>query len=244
MTAASDDLVVAHQWIDAGPPTDPPAPAFVESLGRSLAVLHSLDVPSDPLDDDVLARRPPANRWADLGREAEARGLEWGRGLLDAAEELAAANDLLDHWDDASRADLVFSHRDLTLPNTLDDRGDAVLIDWESAGPVRTSAELGRTALDHLHRDGTLDRTQLITFLRAYAERAPLPPVAEDWLTLWIRGLVVFAEQCAASCLDATGPPAQLEFQATVVAATPAELRRRLRLADEILHAFDASVRA
>jgi hypothetical protein len=123
--------------------------------------------------------------------------------------------------------------------NTLDDAGTAVLLDWESAGPVRCSAELGRTALDHFLMGDEMDLTLLTPYLAGYMEVHPLPAIGPDWCSLWIRGLVVFAEMCAHSCIAATSPPSLLDFQSRVVAATPQELARRLTNVDDLLDQLD-----
>jgi hypothetical protein len=66
----------------------------------------------------------------------------------------------------------------------------------------------------------------------------PLDTFRLDWCSLWIRGLVVFAEQCAISELAGTAPPSLLEFQHQVVEWTPEELERRFRLAPALVEQF------
>lgn len=61
--------------------------------------------------------------------------------------------------------------------NTLNDDETAVLIDWESAGPVACSAELGRTALDHFLDGEQMDEDRLAAFLAGYAQVRRLPAV-------------------------------------------------------------------
>jgi hypothetical protein len=239
----ADGVFTAHRWYDAadvGP--DAVSPAFARSLGESVGRLHGVRHPPDPLDGDVLERRPGHDEWVALGDAATGHGLAWGRALAASAGLLVDAVERLDEWEAASPADLVGSHRDLTSANLLDDHGRAVLIDWESAGPVLTSAELGRTALDNFLDGDLLDPPRLAAYLRGYAEQAAVPPIGRDWCALWIRGLVVFAEQCAASCLRGRGPAGLLAFQARVVEATPAELDHRLRLVDRYLDQFAAAV--
>lgn len=127
------------------------------------------------------------------------------------------------------------SHRDLTSANILDDHGVAVLIDWESAGRTSTSAEIGRTALDNFLTSDSLEHDQLSAYLEGSATISPLPPIELDWCSLWIRGLVVFAEQCATSEFASMAPPSLLAFQHQVVEWTPNEFERRLRLAPALV---------
>ena len=178
--------------------------------------------------------------WLDLAASGRAAGFDWTGDLAGAAGELAASYDVLDGWE--AGIEQLASHRDLTTANVLDRAGEAVLIDWESAGPIGPGSEIGRTALDHgLVEDGRHD--ELVAFLRGYGEVAGLPPVGPDWCALWIRGLVVFADHCARSCIAGTAPASLLSFQSAVVRSSPAELRRRLAIVPELVERLERAAR-
>lgn len=238
-------LVTVHRWVEAEPVhVDRSPPALYRALGGSVARVHGLGLRADSLPGDTLDVRPSAAEWRDLADAADERGLPWAAGLRDAAADLAAAIDILDGWDrDAGEAP-VLGHRDLTSQNVLDLDGTPVLIDWEDAGPIAPGAELGRTALDNLGRDGVLDALVLRQLLASYAEVAPLPPIGPHWCSLWIRGLVVFADHCARSCLAGAADASLVRLQSEVVERTPEELRRRLAAVPGYVAAFDQASRS
>lgn len=238
----AEGVVTVHQWVDGLPvETCGAAPAYYRALGSSLARLHSIGLVPVRVDGDVLERRPSVEEWEELAARAAAGGWPWAENLRRSAEALvtaAAQLDLRDHGPE------VFSHRDLTTGNVLSVDGRPVLIDWESAGPVGRAAEVGRTALDQCSQDERLEPTLLRGFLAGYADVAPLPDVGPGWCALWIRGLIVFAEQCARSCIDGSGPRSLLDFQSRVVESTPTLLERRLANVDAITETFQQAVLA
>lgn len=232
-----------HEWYDAAPiDSGATSASFAASLGASLARLHTLNFPPATDAADALDRRPTQEEWARYGAAADHLGLSWGPAFLTAAPHLVAVLACVDGWDAHSAAARVSSHRDLTSANLLDDHGTAVLLDWESAGPVLTSAEIGRTALDNLLCGDALDESLLRSYLGGYAGQASLPKVTPDWCSLWIRGLVVFAEQCARSLLSGKVPAGLAEFQQKVVEWTPDELDRRLRISPSLVDQFQAAL--
>lgn len=239
--------VVVHEWVDAEPvDVDRSPPSLYAGLGRSLARLHGLGLTwPAALADDALDVRPGEADWLELADAARARGLGWSDAIAGGATDLVRALDTLDRWDAVADAaePTVVGHRDLTSQNVLDRDGTPVLIDWEDAGPITAGAELGRTALDNLGRAGVLDDDLLLAFLRGYAGERPLPPVGRHWCSLWIRGLVVFADHCARSCVEGTAEPSLLRFQTEVLHATVPELRRRFAIATDLVRQFEKASR-
>lgn len=232
--------VTVHEWVDGRPvDTCGAAPVYYRALGSSLARLHNLDLLPVRFAGDPLERRPSVGEWEELATRAAAQSLPWAGDLWRSAEDLVAAAAQLDVWDSASD---VFSHRDLTTGNVLSVEGLPVLIDWESAGLVGRAAEIGRTALDHVSQDERMEPALLRAYLAGYAESAPLPEVGPDWCALWIRGLIVFAEQCARSCIEGSSPRSLLEFQLRIVESTPELLKRRLAKVGPICDAFQQAV--
>jgi hypothetical protein len=206
-----------------------------------VARLHGLAVPPP---QGRLRHRLTADEWCELAAAGVARGLPWAGDLAAGADELARAADVLDAWeDDAAEPDVV-GHRDLTSMNLLDRAGTPVLIDWEDAGSIGAGDELGRTALDNVGRDGVLDEALLAALVRGYAEVAPVPAVGPHWCGLWIRGLLVFAEHCARSCIDGTTDASLLDLQADVLAWVVPELRRRLAEVPGYVAAFERAAKA
>jgi len=236
--------VVVHEWVDAETVgIDRTASSVYERLGRSLAIIHSLDLPQGRSGADLLQHRPAAKDWRQLALRADAAGFEWASRIRAAADELEGGLAIVDEWDRAAGERQVLSHRDLTSENILDDHGVPVLIDWEDAGPIGPGTEIGRTALDNLGRDGVLDDGVLRLFLAGYREVAPLPPVGPHWCSLWVRGLILYAEHCARSCVDVAATTSLLERQSLVVGQVVDELRRRLAITDSLVAAFEAASR-
>jgi Ser/Thr protein kinase RdoA (MazF antagonist) len=234
-------VFTVHEWIDGAAMGDRVAsPDFYRGLGTSLGTIHSLAL--DPGNEvDV---RLEADEWVALVHAGLAAGAPWANTLGDAVEEFLDAHDRLDGWEALADEAPVFSHADLTSANVLERDGAAVLIDWESATAVQPAVELGRTALDQLHVLGPATGTRLEALLRGYAEVRALPAVGPHWCALWIRGLVLFAAQCAQSCVEGTGSAALLRHQAQIIERTPDELRRRLAIVDELTEIFDRAVAA
>ena len=233
-------VVTVHEWYDAAQVDDSVrCLSLARSLGWSVGQLHALSIPPTPLPGDVLARRLSMHDWLDLAAQARSRGLPWADLLGGAAAELGRAADRLDEIAHASSVRSVWSHRDLTSMNVLADENVAVLLDWESSGPVLTSAEVGRTALDHFSVEGGLDHDLVAAFLGGYADAAELPALGPDWCWLWIHGCLVFAEQCARSCIAGLAPPSLLALQSSVVEMIPSEVARRLAIVDALVGQFD-----
>ncbi|HUP87321.1 MAG TPA: phosphotransferase [Acidimicrobiales bacterium] len=237
--------VVVHAWVDADPVRlGRTRIRTYEILGRSLAGIHGLEPDIDPASPDPLERHPTADEWRELADEGERLGSPWAQSIKTSADELADALAIVDEWDWAAGEAQVISHRDLTSANILDDAGIPALIDWEDAGLIAPGSEVGRTALDNFACDGVLDAAALRAFLAGYGSARPLPTVGSHWCSLWVRGLILFAEHCARSCVSGTTPRLLRERQSAVVENTVAELRRRLHLTDALVAAFESAVPA
>ena len=238
----SGEPVVVHEWVDAEPVhVDRCPPSLYRRLGASVALVHGLDV--EPPQRRLTHHLDEAG-WRQLAADASVVGLPWADTLAGGAPALAAAGAELDAWErDGAEPDVV-GHRDLTSMNVLDLDGAPVLLDWEDAGTIGAGDELGRTALDNVGRDGVLDDERLTALLSGYAGVRPLPPIGPHWCGLWIRGLVVFAEHCARSCIEGTADPSLLRLQSSVVETTVPELRRRIDLVPTFVAAFERAAQA
>jgi Ser/Thr protein kinase RdoA (MazF antagonist) len=239
---ADGPLVVVHEWVDGEPvDVDRCPPSLYRGLGTALGRLHALDAPWPAALDDGLDVHPTEDEWRRLAAESRAHDLPWADAIDEGAPQLVAALRQVDGWDAAAGETTVVGHRDLTSQNVLDRGGSPVLIDWEDAGPIAPGTELGRTALDNVGRDGVLDDARLEALLRGYAAERPLPPLGPHWCSLWIRGLVVFADHCARSCVDGAGDPSLLAFQTDVLLRTVPHLGRRFELVPTLLAQFEAA---
>lgn len=237
--------VVVHEWVAAEPVhVDRCSAELYRRLGASVALVHDLPAERAPLPGDTLEGGATVEEWHALADAARRRRLPWADAVEAAAGELVDAVAEVDRWDATSGDERRLGHRDLTSQNVLDLEGVPVLIDWEDAGLIDAGNELGRTALDNLGRDGVLDDERLVALLAGYTTVRPLPPLGQHWCSLWVRGLVVFAEHCARSCVEGTADPGLLEAQSRVVEATVPELRRRFELVPSLLSSFERAADA
>lgn len=235
--------VVVHRWVDAKPvQLGRTTLSAYEVLGRSLAQIHNLNLDIVPPSRDALYRHPTVDEWRELAQQGHRFGWAWAASIDRAATELVEGLATVDDWDRSCGESPIFSHRDLTSSNILDADDGPVLIDWEDAGLIQPGTEVGRTALDNFGRDGSLDVGALSAYLMGYQAVLPLPAVGRHWCSLWIRGLIVFAEHCARSCVSGLAPPALLDRQSAVVGSTVTELRRRLQMTDALVAAFNAAL--
>lgn len=235
-----DGPVVVHEWVAAEPVhVDRCPPGLYRRLGASVARIHGLAFDPAGFPGDLLDRRTAVDEWRGIADDARQLGLAWAGTIGDAADELVAAIDEVDRWDATSGDERVTGHRDLTSQNILDLDGTPVLIDWEDAGAIAAGNDLGRTALDNVARDGVLDDDRLRAMLVGYREVRPLPPLGPHWCSLWVRGLVVFVEHCARSCIHGTADAGLLRLQSDVIERALPELRRRFELLPSLLASFE-----
>lgn len=231
--------VTVHEWVDASTVSIGRTPhRLYRQLGTALARIHRLGLVVPASRPDALTRRTGAAEWRYLASQATRSGWAWGAAVERAADDFGMALATVDAWDRSAAEPTVYSHRDLTAGNILDLHGAPILIDWEDAGPIGRGNEIGRTALDNVIRNGWLDFVALRHYLHGYSEIVPVPPVGAHWCSLWIRGLLVYAEHCARSCLQGTADRSLLHHQAHVLETTLTELGRRLEMTPALVETF------
>jgi hypothetical protein len=214
-------------------------------LGESLGSIHALNLAPPPRSEaDPLYRHMDAGEWRSLASDGARAGLAWAPSIERSSDDLVNAAAIIDEWDREADADHVFSHRDLTSTNVLDDGGHPVLIDWADSGLIARGTEVGRTALDQFGWNGDLNASLLTEYLAGYASHATLPRLGRDWCSLWVRGLIVFADQCARGSLRGNGLAAMRQFQSRVVEEAPPLIHQRLGLVDKLLDQFGAAIEA
>jgi Ser/Thr protein kinase RdoA (MazF antagonist) len=130
-----------HEWIDlAPPPVVPVDPALASAVGTVLATLHGLALPAPGPISPWFMRQPPAGRWRELRARADAQGAAWAPALADAMPAIA---DLGEIAAAAPPSPLVLCHCDLVPDNVRTGPDGPVVLDWEHAGVLPPSWELG-----------------------------------------------------------------------------------------------------
>ena len=128
--------VRAYTWVDLLPPTRRLDPATV---GRLLAAIHAVAVPTTEPVDEWYAAPVGAEGWHDVVTALAARGAPFTARLAALVPAMLDAERLITPPEDAQ-----LCHRDLWADNLLRTTGgELVVLDWENAGPGSPSHELG-----------------------------------------------------------------------------------------------------
>jgi aminoglycoside phosphotransferase (APT) family kinase protein len=212
--AAGPDTLV-HRWVEGEKiPEKPVTQAYAYEIGEILARLHALDVtwPDDAPED------PAARDWPELAERAHATGQPWAEEL-DA--EVATFLAIAEFVDTCERpGPVVLTHRDIQPWNLLAREGRPVLLDWELAGQLDLSGELGSTALS-LAKGPGFDDIQPAVFrsvLDGYtAAGGLLPPPGPSWFVFLIGGWLGHTRwnilRCLANVEATTGPDLTLSHE-------------------------------
>jgi Ser/Thr protein kinase RdoA (MazF antagonist) len=143
--SAMVDRLRVYEWADLDPPFDTPIGTdLARTLGDILGRLHSLAIePPQPINS-WYTTPPSRDEWEDLldrGRAADAPWTAWLSNDISFLDELGARA--------AAQPDgpSITCHRDFAPGNVPPsaDTGSPVVLDWENAGAMTSSAELAFT---------------------------------------------------------------------------------------------------
>lgn len=145
-------------------------PQLSYHIGRLLAALHALPVPTESLQEEPWQPLGWAG-WAHYAAQATAQGAAWAQALWQKLPALV-------EWEDyvlsctASDEPLVPSQRDLHPPNVMQcSDGKHVVVDWDAAGPVNAREEVAQFALVWASAPGQAPSREAVqTFVRGYRE--------------------------------------------------------------------------
>lgn len=183
---AHDDRTVVHRWVEGDPVPEAPAPAALASaVGEVLARLHALDVGWPP----APARDPAPHDWPRLAERAAATGQPWADELAARVPTLHTVARFLDTCE--RPGPVVLTHRDVQPWNLLARAGRPVLLDWELAGWLDLSGELGATALGLAKGPGLddVDPASFRAVLDGYAAGGGImPPAGPSWFAFLLDG--------------------------------------------------------
>jgi len=207
--AASHDMLV-HRWVEGERvPEEPVSAEFAFEIGEILARLHTLDVawPQGPTEE----REPTSHDWAELAAQAAATGQPWAEELASRVETFLAIADFVETCE--RPGPVVLTHRDIQPWNLLARHGRPVVLDWELAGMLDLSGELGSTALS-LAKGPGLDGIKPAVFhavLDGYVTGGgTLPPAGPSWFVYMIGGWLGHTRwnilRCLADVEAGTGP--------------------------------------
>jgi Ser/Thr protein kinase RdoA (MazF antagonist) len=181
-TGGGRATVRCHRWVPGTPAAAlAPGPALAADVGRSLAAIHALDLPTPATTTHEVAPLP-LHAWNRLVAEARQAGLAWAGELAGLTPLVGRLAGRLEALRRAGRT-MLRSHRDLDPKNAVV-RPDArvALLDWDYAGPILPAAELLVTALSFAGAaGGERDTACVRACVRGYLEAGGRPQAPTCW---------------------------------------------------------------
>ncbi|WP_166349536.1 aminoglycoside phosphotransferase family protein [Phytoactinopolyspora limicola] len=139
--------VRVHHWVEGQAPSPQPVDRDVAIwAGRTLAMLHRLDIRSADRELYPAPNTDTADGWAELAAAARRMGAPWAADLAAVTphvEQIAA----LSRQARDQPADETFSHGDIDQKNLLLTPDGPMLCDWDVAMPMVPRRELADVSL-------------------------------------------------------------------------------------------------
>lgn len=202
--SASPEVLV-HRWVDGTQVPDAPVPpSFAFEIGEILARLHSLDI--EWMQAPIAVPMP--TDWPELAARAVASQQPWADELLGVVDVFLAIGEFADSCE--RRGPVVVTHKDIAPWNLLDVDGHSIVLDWELAGTLELSSELGSTALNlaACGHDGVSEPAVFRAVLDGYtAGGGTLPEPGPDWFVYMISGWTQFTYWNVVRSLAGTEAP-------------------------------------
>jgi Ser/Thr protein kinase RdoA (MazF antagonist) len=179
-----------HRWVDgAAKQNEDTTPDDAYEMGKVVAALHGLEIPTEP---PLPAHEFGRDHWLRLARSCPrtrwAASIEDHIDGIDAAETLGAS---------FRERQTVGSHRDLNAHNVLFTTDRPVLIDWDAAGPASVRYERASTPVLWAQRHGGgLDTDIATCWLRGYRDGGGvIEPDDATSLPRWLGGVAWWTER-------------------------------------------------
>jgi aminoglycoside phosphotransferase (APT) family kinase protein len=212
---AADHDTLVHRWVEGDKvPEAPVSPAYAFEIGQILARIHALDVAWTEPGPEAPASRD----WPELAARAAATGQPWADELTSHIETFLAIAHFVDTCE--RPGPVVLTHRDIQPWNLLARDARPVLLDWELAGTLDLSSELGSTALSVAKGPGLddLSATAFRSVLDGYlAGGGALPPPGPSWFVFMIGGWLGHTRwnllRCLAGVEPTSGPDLALSHE-------------------------------
>ncbi|MFF2548175.1 phosphotransferase family protein [Kitasatospora sp. NPDC058063] len=206
---------LVHRWVEGEKvPEAPVSVAYAFEIGEILARIHALDVawPGESIEE------PTSRDWPELAARAAATGQPWAGELASHVETFLAIAQFVDTCE--RPGPVVLTHGDIQPWNLLAREGRPVVLDWELAGMLDLSGELGSTALS-LAKGPGFDGIEPAVFrsvLDGYvAGGGALPPSGPSWFAFMIGGWLGHTRwnilRCLAGVEASTGPDLALSHE-------------------------------
>lgn len=138
-------ITASGEWLDHAPVSADDIDA--RWFGRTLALLHTLCPMTElPESEWRWLGVYPMQQWQTWLAAARAADKSWVAPVEDHLQDIDAVTGHIRRLYETS-TDLIISHRDLGPWNVLRTPDGLRLIDWENAGPITATLELGRALL-------------------------------------------------------------------------------------------------
>jgi Ser/Thr protein kinase RdoA (MazF antagonist) len=145
-------------------------PDHCKKIGTILAEIHDTDFSQlGRLDQNLnIMRAIDWNLYLHKGRQLNS---VWADLLQSNLERLLAWNEKALKSFKLLAAERVYSHRDLDPKNVMWDKGQPVIIDWESAGEINPAHDLIETAVYwSTNETGGIDKDKFLAFVEGYQD--------------------------------------------------------------------------
>jgi aminoglycoside phosphotransferase (APT) family kinase protein len=207
--------VLVHRWVEGEKvPEAPVSSAYGFEVGEILARLHALEVAWTP----VAEEEPAPRDWPELAERAAATGQPWAPELATQVETFLAIAHFVETC--VRPGPVVLTHRDIQPWNLLAREGHPVVLDWELAGLLDLSGELGSTALSLAKGPGydTVEPVIFRSVLEGYVAGGGVrPPSGPSWFVFMIGGWLGHTRwhllRCLAQVEATTGPDLALSHE-------------------------------
>lgn len=132
--------VRVYEWVD-GKAVEKPTVDIARWVGRTMAILHSLEHPADgQVVEPWYTAIPAIDELAALAGRARSMKLAWGDTLDDALPRIERLVRSLP--DDQANSAPIYCHHDMDPQNILLTNDGPCLVDWDDAGPAYPEREL------------------------------------------------------------------------------------------------------
>lgn len=159
-----------------------------EKIGAILADIHMTDFSELGIIND-WSDNAQLTDWNYYLKKGQENNTEWVNPLLEIIDELYDWESQANKSAKQLASDMVISHRDLDPKNVMWNKGNAIIIDWESAGYTNPMQELTETAIYWSEDEiGDINKERFSAFIGGYKKR--YGTLQANWKTVLENGFL------------------------------------------------------